>query len=156
MRSALASERYAHAASIYVQRQPAARRQRERHVQRQRAERESEATELPPRGLAGPSAEAAETRGWSPLSRQRRARCGAARVGGRAAQRLYNVLLSQAAHRDLRGRAWRARAREYEDKYRSAEAQGAVGDVLAARATADHLNLELARERRRTKARKGG
>jgi hypothetical protein len=74
-------------------------------------ERESEATELPPRGLAGPSAEAAETRGWSPLSRQRRARCGAARAGGRAAQRLYNVLLSQAAHRDLRGRAWRARAR---------------------------------------------
>ncbi|KAH8097466.1 hypothetical protein JL720_357 [Aureococcus anophagefferens] len=48
------------------------------------------------------------------------------------------------------------RAREYEDKYRTAEAQGAVGDVLAARATADHLNLELARERRRTKARKGG
>ena len=57
---------------------------------------------------------------------------------------------------DADAAAWRARAREYEDKYRTAEAQGAVGDVLAARATADHLNLELARERRRTKARKGG
>ncbi|KAH8057838.1 hypothetical protein JL722_6378 [Aureococcus anophagefferens] len=73
-----------------------------------------------------------------------------------ALARTRDLLAARDALAAPRRRRGLARPRRVRDRRRTAEAQGAVGDVLAARATADHLNLELARERRRTKARKGG
>ena len=63
----------------------------------------------------------------------------------RAVLAAHDALAATASDADAA--SWRARARDAEGRLAEAQAQGGVADLLAARATIDDLNLDLARRR---------